>query len=111
METLDFLFPNVDEEEDAGQPGPDGSSASVASATSSHIVVTTLSGECATLSYNPNKTILDLKKEIEKELKTPCDKQRLLYQNTELKVCTVLLIFMITVQTTHKVVNTLIFSN
>ena len=109
METLDFLFPNVDEEEDAGV---DGSSASVASATSSHIVVTTLSGECATLSYNPNKTILDLKKEIEKELKTPCDKQRLLYQNTELKVCTVLLIFMITVQTIYyKVVNGLIFSN
>ena len=36
METLDFLFPNVDEEEDAGV---DDSSASVASATSSHIVV------------------------------------------------------------------------
>ena len=61
----------------------------MASATSSHIVsVTTLSGECATLLYDSNKTILDLKKEIEKELKTPCDKQYLVYQNTELKVCT-----------------------
>ena len=81
IETLEFLFPNVEIEDD--DPGLLGS---VASHSSSSIVVTTLSGECTTLSYNANQTIQNLKNDIEKELKIPCNKQCLQYHDIELKV-------------------------
>ena len=81
LETLDFFFPPEVEKND-----DDGYQAQRAAAVSGKIYVTTISGESATLLYNPNKKILDIKKEVENELKTPPEKQRLLYQNKELKV-------------------------
>jgi hypothetical protein len=81
---LEFLFPTVvagDEVNTAGQslsPTDDEST--------SHIVITTLSGECTTLPYNPDQAILDLKDIVEQELKTPRNKQSLLYNEIELKV-------------------------
>jgi hypothetical protein len=81
---LEFLFPTVaagDEVNTAGQslsPTDDESA--------SHIVITTLSGECTTLPYNPDQAILDLKDIVEQELKTPRNKQSLLYNDIELKV-------------------------
>ena len=84
VQTLEFLFPTVtagDKVNAAGQsldPTDDEST--------SHIVITTLSGECITLPYNPDQNILNLKDIVEQELKTPCNKQSLLYNNIELKV-------------------------
>ena len=52
----------------------------------SRIFIITLSEKCFSIAYNPDQTICDVKKVIEKELKTPCAKQCLLYNDTELKV-------------------------
>ena len=82
MEMLDFLFPSADGEDDPELLA----SSSLTVGDSSHIVVTTLSGECLTLPYNPNQTIQNIKNKIEEDLKTPCNKQCLLYQDNELKV-------------------------
>ncbi|XP_028413427.1 uncharacterized protein LOC114536292 isoform X2 [Dendronephthya gigantea] len=81
LETLDFLFPTIKESEDDGYH-----QAQCTAAVSGNIYVTTISGESATLSYNPHRKILDIKREVESQLKTPPEKQRLLYQNKELKV-------------------------
>ena len=83
VQTLEFLFPTVavdDEVHTAGQ------SLDPTDESESHIVITTLSGECTTIVYNPNQTILSLKDIVEQELKTPSNKQSLLYNDTELKV-------------------------
>ena len=80
LETLDFLFPPEEEYEDSD------SQAEFSATSSGKIYVTTISGESVTLPYNPFKKIFDIKKEVENELKTPPDKQRLLFRNKELKV-------------------------
>ena len=86
LETLDFLFPP--EEENNGGAGYQADCAAVGSG---NLYVTTISGESVTLSYSPYKKISDIKKEVENELKTPSEKQRLLFQNKELKVMSLLL--------------------
>ena len=78
LETLEFLFPTVEAGDDVYQS---------ADVSTSHIVVTTLSGECTTLVFNPNQTIMSVKDFVEKELNIPANKQSLLYNNIELKVC------------------------
>ena len=80
LKTLDFLFPPEEEKEDSGYQ------AAFAALSSGDLYVTTMSGESVTLSYHPNKRIVDIKKEVENKLKTPSKNQRLLYQNKELKV-------------------------
>jgi hypothetical protein len=82
LKILKFLFPN--EEEDNDQDDDD--SISEMDIAEGDIKVTTLSGESATFLYQPQKKILNIKKEIEAEFKTPPNKQRLLYQDKELKV-------------------------
>ena len=83
-QALELLFPTVaagDDVNTAGQySGPTNDEST------SHIVITTLSGECTTLPYNPDQTILNLKDMVEQELKTPPNKQSLLYNDIELKV-------------------------
>jgi hypothetical protein len=83
LKILKFLFPN--EEEDNDQDDDD--SISEMDIAEGDIKVTTLSGESATFPYQPQKKILNIKKDIEAEFKTPPNKQRLLYQDKELKVC------------------------
>ena len=78
LETLEFLFPTVEAGDDVYQS---------ADVSTSHIVVTTLSGECTTLVFNPDQTIMSVKDFVEKELNIPANKQSLLYNNIELKVC------------------------
>ena len=80
LETLDFLFPPEEEYADSD------SQAEFSASSSGKIYVTTISGESVTLLYTPFKKIFDIKKEVENELKTPPDKQRLLFRNKELKV-------------------------
>ena len=84
METLEFLFPTLSGQDEADTAGQ--SISPNAENSTSHIVITTLSGECTTIIYNPNQTILELKENVEKELKTPSNKQSLLYNDIELKV-------------------------
>ena len=78
LETLEFLFPTVEAGDDVHQS---------ADVSKSHIVVTTLSGECTTVVFNPDQTIMNLKDIVEKELNIPSNKQCLLYNDIELKVC------------------------
>ncbi|XP_046855403.1 uncharacterized protein LOC124448402 [Xenia sp. Carnegie-2017] len=80
VETLEYLFPNEEEEmiTENTENIKDGG----------NIYVTTMSGESLMLSYHWNKRILDLKKEVQAGLKAEPEKQRLLYQNNELKVRT-----------------------
>ena len=80
LETLDFLFPPEEEVDESAYQ------AECAAIGSGKIYVTTISGESVNLSYHPLKKIFDIKKEVENELKTPPEKQRLLYRNKELKV-------------------------
>mgnify|MGYP002803909615 FL=1 len=80
LETLDFLFPPEEEHDESGYQ------AECAAIGSGKIYVTTISGESVTVTYFPHKTIMDIKKDVEKELKTSPDKQRLIYRNKELKV-------------------------
>ena len=85
VETLEFLFPTLsghDEIDAAGQ-----SISPTAEDSISHIVITTLSGECTTIIYDPDQTIVELKDKVEQELKTPSNKQSLLYNDIEMKVC------------------------
>ncbi len=86
--TLGFLFPTVAAVDDVNATGQ--SPGATNDELTSHIVITTLSGECTTLPYNPDQTILDLKGIVEQELKTPCNKQSLLYNDIELKVLYIL---------------------
>ena len=79
LETLEILFATVSAGDEALISTDDESI--------SHIFITTLSEKCISIAYNPEKTIADVKKVIEKELETPCAKQCLLYNDTELKVC------------------------
>ena len=79
VQTLEFLFPTVaagDKVNTAGQPVN----------LSDEIVITTLSGDCTRIVHNPDQSILSLKDIIEQELKVPQNKQRLIYNNKELKV-------------------------
>ena len=80
LETLDFMFPPVEENDNSG------SQAECVAIVSGKLYVTTMSGESATLSYDPYKKIRDVKKEVEEKLKASVGNQRLLYQNKELKV-------------------------
>ena len=80
LETLDFLFPPEEENDNSV------SQAECVALVSGKLYVTTMSGESATLSYHPYKKIMDVKKDVEKELKASVANQRLLYQNKELKV-------------------------
>ncbi|XP_028396153.1 uncharacterized protein LOC114520132 [Dendronephthya gigantea] len=80
LESLEFLFPAIDAvncNEAIIQSSDEGSK--------SHIYITTLSGKYTTIDYNPNQTIIDLKKNVEKDLKTPHKKQCLLYNDIELE--------------------------
>ena len=79
VQTLEFLFPIVAASDDVN-------AVSDQTAHDSHIVITTLSGESIVLVYNPNQTILSLKDIVEQQLKTPANKQSLLYNEVELKV-------------------------
>ena len=79
METLDFLFPPEEEIDESGYQA-------AAAVGFGKIYVTTISGESVTITYYAHKTIMDIKKEVERELKTSPDKQRLIYRNKELKV-------------------------
>ena len=85
LETLEMLFPTVS----AG----DEALISTGDESISCIFITTLSEKCISIPYKPDQTIADVKKFIEKELKTPCAKQCLLYNDTELKVCIVLVLW------------------
>ena len=85
VDTLKILFPTVSASDEALISTDDESV--------SHIFITTLSEKCISIAYNPEKTIADVKKFIEKELKTPCAKQCLLYNDTELKVCIVFVLY------------------
>ena len=83
VQTLEFLFPTFaggDEVNTAGQ------SVSPTDDESTYIVITTLSGERISIVYNPDQTIIDVKDIVEQKLKTPCRKQCLLYNDTELEV-------------------------
>ena len=82
LETLDFLFPP----EEAHDQRAEKLAKPVTLDCGGTIVVTTLSGESVTLTYRQSKTILEIKKEVQKELKVPTEKQRLLYEKKELKV-------------------------
>lgn len=84
VETLEFLFPTFSGHDEINTAGQSVSPAVEDS--TSHIVITTLSGECTTIMYNPDQTIMELKNNVEQELKTPSNKQSLLYNDTELKV-------------------------
>ena len=84
IETLEFLFPTVAADNDvnaAGQrPRP------INDESKGHIFITTLSGECTKLTYDPDQTIIEVKDIVEKELTTPRTKQCLFFNDTELKV-------------------------
>ena len=84
IETLEFLFPTVADDDDVNTAGQSVSLTDDDS--TSHIVITNLSGESVSIVYNPDQTIMDVKATVEKELKTPCKKQCLLYNDTELEV-------------------------
>lgn len=83
VHVLESLFPTVTIDDELNTAGQFPTSNYISE---SHIVITTLSGESTTLTYNPNQTILSVQSIVEQELKTPCNKQSLLYNNTELKV-------------------------
>ena len=87
LETLEYLYPNEGEEEIIEEKVENAQD-------SGNIFVTTMSGELLTLSYHRNKRIIDLKKEVQVGLKTEPEKQRLLYQNNELKVSQIKLLFL-----------------
>ena len=78
---MEFLFPTVDVDENVDQ--------SVDAVSTSHIIITTLSGEPITLVYNPDQTIMSVKDIVETDLNIPFNKQRLLFNDIELKVCKV----------------------
>lgn len=79
LEALEFLFPNEENEEIPSKE-------TTYMLQSGNLYITTMSGESLTLTYYQNKRISDLKKEVQSGLKTEPEKQRLLYQNKELKV-------------------------
>jgi hypothetical protein len=79
---LDFLFPPEEETDESAYQAE----CAATGIGSGKIYVTTISGESVTLSYYPLKKIFDIKKEVEKELRIPPEKQRLLYRNKESKV-------------------------
>ncbi|CAB4033393.1 Ubiquitin-60S ribosomal L40, partial [Paramuricea clavata] len=81
VQTLEFLFPTVA----VGEVNTTGQCLSPTDESTSHIVITTLSGECISIVYNLDQTIIDVKDIVEKKLKTPCKKQCLLYNDTELE--------------------------
>ncbi|XP_028413485.1 uncharacterized protein LOC114536328 [Dendronephthya gigantea] len=79
LKTMNFLFPNEEEDED-------NNSIVEMDIAEGEIKVITLSGEHAILKYQRRKTIRVVKEEVERELKTPPERQRLLYQEKELKM-------------------------
>ena len=78
METLEILFPKV--KNVISPVSADGKPA---------ITVTNLAGECTSLSYQQHQTIHDLQKEVMRAMHIMCEKQVLLYNGIELKVCDV----------------------
>ena len=78
VDTLEYLYPNIENDDDVVSPA--------ITAFGSKLFISTLSGESTTLSYDPNETILGLKKRIETSLKISSDKQLLLYKDKALKV-------------------------
>ena len=84
IKVLNFLFPN---EEDIDEDDCDTSEMEITeSCVEGEIKVTTLSGESAVIVYQPRKKILKIKSEVEEKFKIAPNKQRLLYQDKELKV-------------------------
>ena len=81
---LNFLFPN---EEDIEKDNDISEMEITESCVEGEIRVTTLSGDIAVIAYEQRKKISTVKKDIEEKLKIPPNKQRLLYQDKELKVC------------------------
>ena len=81
LETLEFLFPEVSASDDVYQPDQDSDADQ-----SQTIRVTTLTGEDETFVYKAIETIRDLKKNISHRMKVEPEKQRLVYNGTELKV-------------------------
>ena len=75
--TLGFLFPAVEADEGVYESVDDSTS---------HVVITTLSGERTTLIYDPEQTIMSVKDVVEKDLKTPFSNQCLLFNEIELKL-------------------------
>ena len=81
---LNFLFPN---EEDIDENDYDISEMEITeSCVEGEIKVTTLSGESDVIVYQPRKKISTIKNEVEEKFKIAPNKQRLLYQDKELKV-------------------------
>lgn len=81
---LNFLFPN---EEDIEKDNDVSEMEITESCVEGEIRVTTLSGDIAVIAYEQRKKISTVKKDVEEKLKIPPNKQRLLYQDKELKVC------------------------
>lgn len=84
VQTLEFLFPTLSVHDKINIVGQ--SASPTVKDSTSHIVIATLSGDCTTIIYNPDQTILELKDTVEQKLKTPSNKQSLLYNDIELKV-------------------------
>lgn len=80
---MESLFPTVSVDDEAPISTDDKQ---VDDKSKSEIFITTLSKKCLPVPYNADQTIQDLKKFVEKELKTPFAKQCLLFNDTELKV-------------------------
>ena len=78
---MTFLFPN--EEDDIEQ---DEYSISEMDIAEGDITVTTLSGESEIFAFHPKRKIEDIKNEVEEKFKISPDKQRLLYQDKDLRV-------------------------
>jgi hypothetical protein len=79
METLDLLFPKVQNTEltDIFPVSSDGNLC---------VTVTNIAGECASYKYNPEQTIDDLKKNVMHTMGIPFKQQILQYNSLELKV-------------------------
>ena len=84
VKSLEFLFPTIATGDDVNTAGQSLSPTDDES--TSRIVITTFTGECTTIIYNPNQTILSVKDIVEEEFKISCYKQSLLYNDIELKV-------------------------
>ena len=80
LHTLEFLFPTITSSDEIGL-------ITKASTQKSEISITTLSGERVTSDYDPDKTIIDLEKEVKKKLESSNQNQFLSYNDMVLEVC------------------------
>lgn len=86
VRTLEYLFPTLSDDDDDDDGNTTNQYRSSRAESTSLVFISTLSGESICLVYCPDQTIIDLKDIIEEKLETPCKKQYLLYNNTELQV-------------------------